>query len=124
MAGFFGLFDYTKPGPGVSKDEPRRKGIFLFFELFFRKFWNLVKMNLLFLVFNIPAIILSMFALGFIFQRTFVPDDPLVELLVRFSLSSFLVCIPVITVGPAQAGFTYIIRNFVREEPTFLWWDF
>ena len=28
-----GLFDYGKEGPGVSKDAPKKKGVFLFFEL-------------------------------------------------------------------------------------------
>ena len=35
LAGFFGFFDYTKPGKGVNKDEPKKKGILRFFELFF-----------------------------------------------------------------------------------------
>jgi len=124
VAGFFGLFDYTRPGPGIPKDAPRRKGIPLFFELFFRKFWNLVKMNLLFILFNIPAVILSFFTFNSIFPNVFFEDDPLTELFTRFIISSFFICIPVVTVGPAQAGYTYVLRNFAREEPTFLWWDF
>jgi len=30
MAGFFGLFDYTKPGKGVNKSEPQKKKSFFF----------------------------------------------------------------------------------------------
>ena len=33
-------------------------------------------------------------------------------------------CIPVVTIGPATAGFTKIMRNFAREEHAFLWGDF
>jgi hypothetical protein len=29
MAGFFGFFDYTKPGPGIDKDEPQKAAIFV-----------------------------------------------------------------------------------------------
>ena len=29
MAGFFGFFDYSKPGRGISKDEPQKTGIAL-----------------------------------------------------------------------------------------------
>ena len=39
MAGFFGIGDFTKEGKGVDKDAPKKRGIFAFFELFFRKFW-------------------------------------------------------------------------------------
>ncbi|MDR3552371.1 MAG: YesL family protein [Clostridia bacterium] len=84
MAGFFGIFDYSKPGPGVSKDAPQKHRFFLFFEIFFRKFWNLVSINLLYFVF----------------------------------------CIPIVTIGPATAGFTCIVRNFAREEHAFIWMDF
>lgn len=40
MAGFFGLFDYTKEGPGVEKNERKKKGFFAFFEIYFRNFWK------------------------------------------------------------------------------------
>lgn len=84
MAGFFGLFDYTKPGKGVRKDEPQKHRFFYFFELFFRKFWTLIRLNLLYLLF----------------------------------------CIPVVTVGPATAGMTYVLRNMANEQPVFLFSDF
>ena len=32
MAGLFGMFDQSRPGPGVSKDEPQKKAFFKFFE--------------------------------------------------------------------------------------------
>jgi len=35
-----------------------------------------------------------------------------------------LCCLPVITIGPATAGVTYVLRNFSREQPGFLWYDF
>ena len=76
MAGFFGFFDYTKPGPGVPKDAPPKNKFLLFFELYFRKFWKLVTLNIIY----------------------------------------FLTCIPIVTIGPATAGFTYVLRNFARED--------
>lgn len=45
MAGFFGLFDYTKEGKGVEKSERPKKGFFLFFEVFFRNLWNFIKID-------------------------------------------------------------------------------
>ena len=32
MAGFFGLFNYEKEGPGISKNAPKKKGFIVFFE--------------------------------------------------------------------------------------------
>lgn len=84
MAGFFGLFDYSKPGKGVRKDEPQKPRFFHFWELFFRKFWKLIQLNLLFVLF----------------------------------------CIPVVTIGPATAGMTYVLRNMANEQPIFLFSDF
>lgn len=84
MAGFFGLFDYTKPGKGVEKDEPVKPRFKLFWELFIRKFWKLVQLNLIYLLF----------------------------------------CLPVVTIGPATAGMTYVLRNFATERPVFMFSDF
>ncbi len=84
MAGLFGFFDSSKPGPGVSKDEPKKKRFFLFWELFFRKFGKLMLANLLYV----------------------------------------LVSLPVVTQGLAQAGLTFVTRNYAREKHVFLPSDF
>ena len=122
MAGIFGFFDYTKPGPGIPKDAPPKPRIVVFFGILQRKFWNLIKINMLFMLFNLPAIIGMLFASTFVFDQNV--NDPLGDLIVRFAFGLFFIAIPVITVGPAQAGFTYILRNYAREEHAFLWWDF
>lgn len=123
MAGLFRFFDYTKPGPGIPKDAPPKPQIVVFFGIYTRKFWNLIKINLMFNLFNLPAVIAVIFASMYIIQVQ-IGDDPTTDLLTRFMLGSIFLCIPLITVGPAQAGFTYILRNYSREEHAFLWWDF
>lgn len=123
MAGFFGFFDYTKPGPGIPKDAPPKPPIVVFFGIYTRKFWNLVKINIMFNLFNLPAVIAVIFASMYVIQAQ-IEDDPAIDLLTRFILGSIVLCIPLITVGPVQAGYTYILRNYSREEHAFLWWDF
>ncbi|NLC68849.1 MAG: YesL family protein [Clostridiaceae bacterium] len=123
MAGFFGFFDYTKPGPGIPKDAPPKPPIVVFFGIYTRKFWNLLKINLMFNLFNLPAVIAVIFASMYVIQGQ-IGDDPAIDLLIRFILGSIILCIPLITVGPVQAGYTYILRNYSREEHAFLWWDF
>ena len=84
MAGIFGFFDYSKPGKGVEKDEPQKPRFLYFWELFFRKFWKLIQLNLLYVA----------------------------------------SCLLIFTVGPATAGFTYVLRNLANEQPVFLISDF
>ena len=35
-----------------------------------------------------------------------------------------LFCLPIVTIGPATAAFTYILRNYSREDHAFLFSDF
>ena len=55
MANFF-TRSYTKEGKGVSKDGPQKKRFFLFFEICGRKFWSIVLVGLIFLLFCIPVV--------------------------------------------------------------------
>ncbi len=126
MAGFFGFFDYTKPGPGVPDPDsaPPKARIVVFFEIFTRKFWNLVKLNLMFTLFNLPAILIALVFISNLFIQKTILNDINTDLIIKFLFVSIFLCIPVLTVGPAQAGFTYVLRNYSREEHAFLWWDF
>lgn len=56
LAGFLGLFDYSKPGPGIDKNGPKKKGFVVFFEIYFRKFWKLCTANLLYVLVNLPVV--------------------------------------------------------------------
>jgi len=120
-----GLFSssYNKPGPGVDKDAPKKPSFFVFFEVLKRKFWNLLKVNLMFILFNIPALVIA-FILSFYYLQKMPLTGKLEDLLIRFILATFMTLIPLITMGPVQAGFTYILRNYSREEHAFIWWDF
>ncbi|MBQ2755605.1 MAG: YesL family protein [Oscillospiraceae bacterium] len=79
-----GIFGNSKESAGVRKNGAEKKRIFLGLEIYFRKFWKLCLLNLIYILF----------------------------------------CLPVITIGPATAGVTYVLRNFSREQPGFLWYDF
>lgn len=45
MANLFKIYDYNKEGPGVQKNERKKKGLFAFFEVYFRNFWSFVKIG-------------------------------------------------------------------------------
>lgn len=46
---------YLKEGPGIEKDAPPKTGIALFFEILVREFWQLLKLNLLFVFCSLPV---------------------------------------------------------------------
>ena len=109
--GFFNR-DYESAGAGISKNEPKKKGILLFFELFFRKFWLLFGVNMLYFIFFLPAVI-SFTAISFIKNGRIVT---------AVLIAMFLVFTA--TIGPATAGMTKGMRNFVLEKHTFIVRDF
>ncbi|MBR6533809.1 MAG: DUF624 domain-containing protein [Clostridia bacterium] len=64
MAGFFGLFNYDKEGPGISKDAPKKKTIVVFFEMFFRNFWKFITINFIYSLISIPVFTNGMASVG------------------------------------------------------------
>ena len=109
-----GLFsrNYDKPGPGVKKDEPRKKGAARFFELWIREFGDLVKLNLLFSLCILPSIVV--FVLGLLF---FYPS---LAFLVAFSIS-LLLAFPI---GGAITACVYYITKMMRDDPSYVWYEF
>ena len=122
-----GLFsrNYSKPGKGVSKNEPQKAAIFTLFEIYFRKFWNLMVLNLLyFLVSALPIVIVAglqaPFILGYFSANT---NDP--SMLPFFVIiSCIFVVLGIGNIGPLHAGFIYIVRNYAEERHAFIWHDF
>ena len=54
--GMFNFVNFNKEGPGVSKNEKKKKGFFRFFEIYFANFWTLVTQGLINVVIGIPVI--------------------------------------------------------------------
>lgn len=127
MGNLFSFINYNKPGPGVPKNEPEKPRIVVFFQIYFRRFWDLVKLNLMFSFFNIPALLLVYFLFGISYntlQGFFTEGGTLFTFIVFIAFSAVFLSVPVITTGPAQAGFTYVLRNYSRQEHAFILSDF
>ncbi len=45
---FGGFFKYDTPGPGISKDAPKKKMFFVFLEIWWRNFFKLIPVNLVY----------------------------------------------------------------------------
>ncbi len=122
MAGFFGMFNFDKPGRGVEKDGERKRGFFLFFEIYLRKFWRISSLSLFFTPFALLAVLVY-FRLGVLLQGFFMPaEDPQVTVWVAIYMALFFVCF--LGAGPASAGQAYVLRNFARETHAWVWDDF
>ena len=138
MAGIFGLFDYTKPGKGVDKDERERKEYVEFFLILWRRLTRLLPLNMMYFTLTLPLFTyLSAFAVAQ-FPWLFEAENAGIGLFsteffgqIGFSIYTFspvlaigLVVVSAIMFGPVTAAMTYILRNFVRHEHAWIWFDF
>lgn len=71
------LFDYQSAGKGVAKGAPEKKPFFKFFEIFGRKFWKIIELNMIFVLFCIPVVTFgpAMAAMTHV-MRKFVLEQP------------------------------------------------
>ncbi|MDE6781566.1 MAG: DUF624 domain-containing protein [Ruminococcus sp.] len=104
--------DFESRGAGIDLSAPRKKGIRLFFEIFFRKFWKLIEVNMLYFVFFIPVFLI-------LASLAFIKNTAVSRVCAGISLILFVVCI-----GPATAGMTKVMRNFILEKHSFIVNDF
>lgn len=142
-----GIFmrNYNKPGKGVDELAPKSEGATLFFEIFFRKFWKFIQINLLYLVALIPTFIIIYIISGVISNSVLTTFANQVAAIVGLSAPDisnpdysmiyvvFDNCIRIFSavmftifwgMGPATAGVHYIMRNYSREENAFILSDF
>lgn len=113
------FFNYNKVGPGIDKNAPKKKGIALYTELFFRKFWLLIRANMLYFAVSLPVI-----AIYYIVILTYLPDGLNNDMQWQFSLIFTVIITVLWGTGPATCGYVYLLRNFAREEHAWLRSDF
>jgi uncharacterized membrane protein YesL len=104
------MFNYAKPGKGVRKDEPKGSRFTYFWKLLIRKFWRLCQLNLLYMLFSMPVVALAYATITMTNGGLFF---------VALALAGAL-----IAYGPANAAFTYVLRNMANEQPVFMLSDF
>ncbi|MDD2213658.1 MAG: YesL family protein [Oscillospiraceae bacterium] len=147
MAGFFGLFDFTKEGPGVDPDAPPKGPVATFFGILGRKFWKVCTISLMYSLFSLLSFVLAFLVSSYLLQLLFpgmtldnlnqiFADAQLNEGVTVSDLSSMvilgitvlvmglLIGLAYVVTGPIQAGVTYLMRNYGREEHAFVWSDF
>ena len=109
-----GLFssNYESAGPGIAKNAPKKTGIALFFDIFFRKFWLMIGLNILFFIFTLPlwATLPVMY---------YVSNEK-----VSLALVVLLLVVFAVNLGPAIAGISKVIRLFLLGRHSFIVRDF
>ena len=135
----------SKEGKGVEKGESEKKrASALFFEIYSRKFWDIIKVSTMFLIASIPALLIMMFLSGQISVlitdvfREYLDaaikmegvNDPgvltayvsIADVIIRIFIALLLTALW--GTGPASAGYRYIFSCFSREEHAFVWSEF
>ncbi|SHM24159.1 YesL family protein [Ruminococcus flavefaciens] len=109
-----GLFKSNETtGAGISKNAPKKKGFSLFWDIFCRKFWKLMEINLLYMLFFIPLLLI--FPAISLFEKNYYA---------AMTSSVLLILIFMVLIGPATAGMTKIMRKFVINKHSFIMQDF
>ncbi len=118
-----------KSRPDLAADAPVKHGFFLFFELFFRKFWRFITLNIYYFLVTLPMLVMVYFTINGYFADQLVNEaGEFVDMLpgigifaslaasIPGPLQTVLLILSMILYGPATMGLTYIFRNFARQE--------
>ena len=137
------LFNYNRePRIILTGNEPPKKGAALYFDLFTRKFWNYIKLNMLYCITSIVTFafywcFLAMFIIPMIFNM--ISPDIFKELAeagnttvesmqgsISFSVAAIGAVLLIIFFGGGifSAGYNYVLRNYARQENAFLLSDY
>ena len=153
---FSKVTNYDKDGKGVKKKKITDKELYSlksFFSVYKDQFWNLIILNLIFMLLVSPVFCGFLSFSGIFHTRVSSPSNILfaplygaqlasptpaganmlgifgsqTAVLVRNDTTLILSCIMLgvlLTFGPANAGLTYILRAYTRREYAQLWGDF
>lgn len=127
---------YDKPGKGVDKNEPKKKGFFLFFDIIIRKFSKIVSTNCLYTLTSIIWIAILYFFAGIILSGTSIvsniaaeisavesgisPEEMQGSIMVLLQLAFAVGIFSLWGSGPATAAYAYVHRCFTRGEPVWV----
>lgn len=107
----------SKPGRGISKEEAAKRN---YFDIFSRHFGHILGANFWYVLTNIVF-----FVAAILLFNTYFSGDNLVHIVSyvmtgKMFIIPFVPFIPFLFIGPFTAGYTYVIRNYAKQEPTFL----
>lgn len=115
FGGFFNRMYYGDPKKPDLKDEDLKKQRFkLFFLVLQIRFWKIIQLNLMYSIFWLPVFIL-------VYLQLVVTAETGEQLSILFFA---LLTVGLMIAGPATAGAIYVLRNWARDEHSWLFSDF
>lgn len=123
-----GLFNYSKAGKGINKEDLEKSGIALYFDIFGRRIWKLITLNLIYLVVSIPAILIawaiSSYLITFLMTLSGTNIVENQSIITIISLFATAILFQVFGSGPATASISYIIRRYIKDSHVWIFSDF
>ncbi len=125
-------FYYGKSGKGDYRKEDLPKNRWqLFWEMLRIRFSALIRLNLMYIVVWLPAMVVLMIAamsmLTMLGEAATAEEavESLTQNMSSIVMSTLLLLVPCIAItGPCTAGVCYVTRNWARDEHAFIWSDF
>ena len=112
---------WTREGAGIDKDAPRPTGLALFFDILKREWWELVKLNLLFLIASLPLLTIpaATFAMARV-SRSIVSDENtylLRDFAEAFRHYAWRGTVLVLVLAALTGASTYAVITYARAVP-------
>jgi len=138
MAGLFGfLGGGAKEGKGVDKDAPQKRRFFIFFDVLIRKFFKIMRANMLYVLFSLPYLLLLAYYSPLNLPMVKSLDLPEInelmsaignlgemwlDITMRAMFAFFIVTFW--GSGPASAGLGRVLQRYSQERHAWVWSDF
>lgn len=127
---FMNNYYYGKSGKGdYTKDDLPTNRWQLFWEMLRTRLSGLCRLNLMYMLIWLPAMIVLMIGVTSVFSSLMTEEGEIIEnasvLLETIIQSTLLFLIPCIGItGIVTPGVAYVTRNWSRDEHAFIWSDF
>ncbi len=124
----FRFYNYSKPGRGINKADLEKAGASLYFDIFFRRIWKMIILNIMYLVVSIPAIVISLIISSYFvtalasFAGINIAENATGIFLLNILFS--IVFFQVTGSGPASAAKSYVLRKYVKDTHAWVYSDF
>lgn len=120
-----GFFNFDKPGPGVDPNAPKKKGIFLYFDVLMQNIGAIIKTNFLYFFVSIPMLIVS-FAAAVFFVNWVSNLLGIGNAMLKSQATMYCTFLFVVFIGsgPASAAFSRFIRAILNDEHKYIFSDF
>ena len=123
--GFFDRLYYGKAGKAdYTTDDLPKNRFQLFFEVLRVRFWSLMRVNLMQVIFWIPFIFWTYLNLAALLSIDPAAADATAQIqgYLQMYLLGLIPCIAI--TGPSSAAAAYVTRNWARDQHSFVWSDY